>query len=64
MFTFISAIAYANLTSPKSGDELVSNIIDNCADMGCVKSNVLSYLDNILNIRNDNERSYKVHIFY
>lgn len=54
------AIAYGDVSSPKTGDELISNIMDNCAEMDCVKSNVLNYLDNILNIRSDNARNYKV----
>ncbi|KAF5305227.1 hypothetical protein FQR65_LT07766 [Abscondita terminalis] len=33
----------------RSGNHLVSSVISNCADMGCVKENVISYLDTILN---------------
>lgn len=50
----------ASQSSPKTADELVGNVMDNCADTECVKSNVLRYLDNILNIHSDNARSYKV----
>lgn len=53
-----SAIAHANNSSPKTGDELVINVIDNCASIDCVKTNVLNYLDNILNIQSDNARSF------
>lgn len=54
------AIAYANISTPKTGEELISTVMDNCADIGCVKTNVLNYLDNILNIQGDNARSYQV----
>lgn len=39
--------------SPRSGDELVTTVLDNCVDMYCVKQNVLGYLDNILDIQSD-----------
>ncbi|KAK4875293.1 hypothetical protein RN001_011715 [Aquatica leii] len=33
----------------RSGNHLVSSVISNCVDMGCVKENVISYLDTVLN---------------
>lgn len=45
--------------TPRSGDQLVSTVLDNCADIGCVKENVLGYLDNVLGIQSD-ARSAKV----
>ncbi|XP_019870355.2 uncharacterized protein LOC109598892 [Aethina tumida] len=39
--------------TPRSGDQLVSTVLDNCADIGCVKENVLGYLDNVLGIQSD-----------
>ncbi|EFA10567.1 uncharacterized protein Osi20 [Tribolium castaneum] len=48
----LGATAAQNV-SPKSGDELVSSVLKNCADMDCVKTNVLGYLDNILKIDSD-----------
>lgn len=52
----IAFIAYVNSQniqspSPRSGDELVSTVLDNCVDMTCVKENVLGYLDNLLHIK-------------
>lgn len=44
--------------SPRSGNELVSTVLDNCVDMPCVKQNVLGYLDNVLKIQSD--RNIKV----
>lgn len=59
----VALSAYANgqnfqNSSPRSGDELVSTVLDNCVDMSCVKQNVLGYLDNVLNIQSD--RNVKV----
>ncbi|KAF5276265.1 hypothetical protein FQA39_LY06614 [Lamprigera yunnana] len=41
----------------RSGNHLVSSVIINCVDMGCVKENVLAYLDTFLN--QDQARSAK-----
>ncbi|CAG9817452.1 unnamed protein product [Phaedon cochleariae] len=41
------------LSTPQSGDELVSSVLDNCIDMACVKQNVLGYLDNINGLTSD-----------
>lgn len=61
-FVVLALTAFANgqnqVSSPRSGDELVSTVLDNCADMTCVKQNVLGYLDNVLNIQSD--RNVKV----
>ncbi|XP_057652290.1 uncharacterized protein LOC130891508 [Diorhabda carinulata] len=38
---------------PRSGDELVSTVLDNCIEMDCVKQNVLGYLNNVLHIQSD-----------
>lgn len=46
------------VSTPRSGDELVSTVLDNCADITCVKQNVLGYLDNMLKIQSD--RNVKV----
>lgn len=54
------AIAYANVSTPRTGDELVGSVLDNCAEIGCVKQNVLNYLDNVLNIQSDAGRSFQV----
>lgn len=59
---FVSLSALANgqqfQVIPRSGDELVSTVLDNCAEMTCVKQSVLGYLDNMLNIQSD--RNVKV----
>nr|XP_022918449.1 uncharacterized protein LOC111427506 [Onthophagus taurus] len=43
----------------RSGEELVSTVVTNCADMGCVKQEVLGYLDNLLNIQSESARDMK-----
>ncbi|KAK9692584.1 Protein of unknown function (DUF1676) [Popillia japonica] len=48
--------AYATGT-PITGDELVGSVMRNCADMGCVKSEVLQYLDSLLNIQSESART-------
>ncbi|KAG5893946.1 hypothetical protein JTB14_009693 [Gonioctena quinquepunctata] len=54
LLTVVALAAYANgQNTPRSGDELVSTVLDNCIDMGCVKQNVLGYLDNVLDIKSD-----------
>lgn len=65
IFTLVvlALTAYANgqnfqNSSPRSGNDLVSTVLDNCVDMTCVKQNVLGYLDNMLNIQSD--RNVKV----
>ncbi|XP_017770628.1 PREDICTED: uncharacterized protein LOC108558277 [Nicrophorus vespilloides] len=45
--------AAAQQYGPRSGDQLVSSVFSNCVEMGCVKQNVLEYLDNILNLQSD-----------
>lgn len=62
----LALTAYTNgqnfqYSSPRSGNELVSTVLDNCVDMTCVKQNVLGYLDNVLNIQSD--RNVKVKNF-
>lgn len=54
IFTLASLLfVSAQDVTPRSGDELVSTVLDNCIDMDCVKQNVLGYLDNVLNIQSD-----------
>lgn len=54
IFTLASVLfVSAQDVTPRSGDELVSTVLDNCIDMDCVKQNVLGYLDNVLNIQSD-----------
>lgn len=54
IFTLASVLFVgAQDVTPRSGDELVSTVLDNCIDMDCVKQNVLGYLDNVLNIQSD-----------
>lgn len=38
-----------------TGDELVSTVLTNCLDMSCVKSNVLTYLNTLLNVNQETE---------
>lgn len=40
-----------------SGNELVSSILNNCYNMDCLKSNVLSYLNTMLGIQDRSARS-------
>ncbi|RZB40962.1 uncharacterized protein BDFB_008498 [Asbolus verrucosus] len=47
------ALASAQNVTPKSGNELVESVLSNCAEMDCVKKNVLDYLDNLLKIESD-----------
>jgi len=54
----VATSAGAERASPRSGDELVSTVLSRCGDMGCVKENVLEYLDNILGIQTD-ARTFK-----
>ncbi|XP_023027492.1 DUF1676 domain-containing protein Osi20 [Leptinotarsa decemlineata] len=54
LLTAVLLVTYANgQSTPRSGDELVSTVLDNCIDMGCVKQNVLGYLDNVLELKSD-----------
>lgn len=55
----VAVTAGAERVSPRSGDELVSTVLSRCGDIGCVKENVLEYLDNVLGIQTD-ARSAKV----
>ena len=50
LLVVVVGAAFATL---KSGDELVSTVMTNCADMDCVKSDVLNYLDTVLNKQSD-----------
>lgn len=59
----LGAIAVARASRIHSGDQLVSQVLMNCADMNCVKTNVLSYLDTKLNI-NEDARELKVWLSY
>lgn len=52
--------AGAHSVAPKTGDELVSSVLTNCAEMACVKTTVLAYLDNLLHVESD-ARTAKVH---
>lgn len=54
------ALTKAQEANPKTGDELVATVVSNCADMDCVKLNVLNYLDNVLKIKSDGSRNLKV----
>ncbi|CAH1375116.1 hypothetical protein MTP99_016540 [Tenebrio molitor] len=45
--------AGAHSVAPKTGDELVSSVLTNCAEMACVKTTVLAYLDNLLHVESD-----------
>lgn len=54
------ALANAQDFNPQTRDELVATVVSNCVDMGCVKQNVLSYLDNVLKIKTDGSRNLKV----
>lgn len=49
----LAAGACGQIAGPRSGDELVSTVLDNCSEMGCVKQNVLMYLDNVLHVQSD-----------
>lgn len=44
---------YSERKRINSGDELISNILNNCYDMNCLKGNVLNYLNTFLNINDD-----------
>lgn len=50
--------------SPKSGEELVTTVLNNCVEMACVKQNVLLYLDNLLNIQSDARNAKVVLLLY
>lgn len=44
-----------------NGDQLISSVINDCFDgntMTCLKGKVLTYLDSILNLREEKERSF------
>lgn len=43
-----------------SGDHLVSSVLMQCSDMGCVKGKVLNYLDTVLNLDGEDAREIKV----
>jgi len=49
----VVAAVGAQKATPRTGDELVSTVLSRCGDMGCVKENVLEYLDNVLGIQSD-----------
>lgn len=47
-----------------SGDKLVESVVNNCAEMGCVKEKVLTYLDNVLDSQEGTARKAKVSLLY
>lgn len=48
---------YAERGRINSGNELVSTILNNCYNMDCLKSNVLSYLNTMLGFEDRSARS-------
>ncbi|CAH0555711.1 unnamed protein product [Brassicogethes aeneus] len=56
----VVAVCAAQIGTPRSGDELVSTVLDNCAEIGCVKQNVLGYLDNVLHLQGDNRNAKNI----
>ncbi|GJQ71849.1 hypothetical protein Trydic_g11527 [Trypoxylus dichotomus] len=58
LVTVVLVSSYATGT-PMTGDELVGSVVRNCAEMGCVKSEVLRYLDSLLSIQSESARSMK-----
>lgn len=48
---------YSETPRINNGDELVSSILNNCFDMDCLKGNVLSYLNTMVNERPESGRS-------
>ncbi|KAJ8926666.1 hypothetical protein NQ314_020945 [Rhamnusium bicolor] len=58
--TVITAYVSSQSVRPRSGDELVSTVLDTCTEMGCVKQNVLEYLDNLLNIQSDSRNTKNI----
>ncbi|CAG9760737.1 unnamed protein product [Ceutorhynchus assimilis] len=48
----IAAVGAEKIT-PRTGDDLVSSVMNTCSDMGCVKEHVLEYLDNVLGIQSE-----------
>ncbi|KAK5644653.1 hypothetical protein RI129_005953 [Pyrocoelia pectoralis] len=56
----ITAVASASIgVEIRTGNQLVSSVVSNCADMGCVKEHVLSYLDTISDKDYTNGRQFK-----
>ncbi|KAL3267845.1 hypothetical protein HHI36_006986 [Cryptolaemus montrouzieri] len=56
---FLAGVISTNAYQPRSGNELVSFVVNNCADLNCVKGNVLRYLDGLLHIEGDSSRGVK-----
>lgn len=56
---FVAVVAVSAQNVPTTGDQLVSTVVEKCADMDCVKQNVLHYLNSKLNLESD-ARNIKV----
>lgn len=60
VFVTVASLAAADSSPTTTGDALLSSVMTNCADMGCVKGEVLRYLDGLLNIESESGRSMQV----
>ena len=62
LLSVASSAAINEVAKIRSGEELISSIMDNCFSdfsvMSCLKGKVLTYLDSVLGLQSENARSF------